>query len=77
MSEMHYESATGLMSRLDAREIGARELLESLPRPHRAAQPGDQRDRLAGRPTARGRKPTHRTGAARRGSRPAPWTACR
>ena len=28
MSEIHYESATGLMSRLDAREIGARELLE-------------------------------------------------
>ena len=28
MSEIHYESATRLMSRLDAREIGARELLD-------------------------------------------------
>ena len=28
MSEIHYESATELMSRLDAREIGARELLD-------------------------------------------------
>ena len=28
MTEIHFESATGLMSRLDAREIGARELLD-------------------------------------------------
>ena len=28
MTEIHYQSATELMSRLDARKIGARELLE-------------------------------------------------
>ena len=28
MTEIHYQSGTELMSRLDAREIGARELLE-------------------------------------------------
>ena len=48
MSEIHYRSATELKSLLDAREIGARELLDLFPRPGRGAQSGDQRNAVAG-----------------------------
>ena len=76
MSEIHFESVTELMSRLDAREIGARELLDHFL--DRVERHNPAITRSSGRtPTARGRKPTLRTGAARRGRTAAPWMACR
>jgi len=84
MSEFHYKSATELMSLLDAREIGARELLDHfldrVERHNPAINAIVWQD--AGRARAEAdasdrRRAAGRTGAARRARTPARWTACR